>query len=52
MNILVKVFGVYFLFSTFILGSSTSTETEQLEPKALFKKRCFKKNLLTKYFFC
>jgi len=45
MNILIKVFGLYLLFSTFILGSSTSTENEQLEPKALFKKRCFKKNM-------
>jgi len=40
MKIFLKIFGLYLLFSVFILGWSTNALAEQLEPKALFKKRC------------
>lgn len=40
MKIFLKVFGLYLLFSVFILGWSTSAAAEQLEPKALFENRC------------
>ena len=43
-----KIFGLYLLFSVFILGWSTNALTEQSEPEALFKKRCSRCHRLDK----
>lgn len=40
MKLFLKVFGLYLLFFVLILGRSTGAAAEQLEPKALFEKRC------------
>ena len=48
MKMFLKIFGLYLLFSVFILGWSTNALTEQLEPEALFKKRCSRCHRLDK----
>lgn len=40
MKIFLMIFWLYLLFSVFILRWSTNALAEQLEPKALFEKRC------------